>query len=390
MKCLHAADIHIREKDIVEIETCLNFLVETAAKENVDLVIIAGDIFDSQEVKMASRSARLAVKTISALADIAPVAIIKCTDSHDGNAPEILSYARGRFSVYVATMPQQILLADGILCATSPGKVRAVLTLIPQPSKQFFQTRAGIEGADQEIGQAMSALFGGFGAQAAVYPGVPHILAGHWNVNGCRLANGQIRTGMDIEVSVDQMNLGNFDIGCLGHIHVQQVLGGRYFYSGPIYATKIDEDGPKGFYVHDLDTLSGVWESRFIETPCKKMVRLSHDLTPVLTETEKSDLYYHEHGEVAGAHVRLDLTIWQDEAGTLDKQEIEKHYLSLGAESADIRIIRVPRVTVRAESVLKAETLPDKIARMAEIRGEIVSAGVLVKAAEIENAQPAG
>ena len=385
MRVLHSGDWHTRDKDIEEIEKCLRKVVDTAREEAVDLIVIAGDLFDSQDVKLDSLSAKLIVRVISELADIAPVAIVIGTASHDGTAAEILRYARGKHFVHVASVPEQVFLTAGDVYMR-PGigniKPNAVLTLIPTPTKQFLQ------GTDQDISQAMSAVFAGFGAQAAQHK-APHILVTHLNVNGCRLANGQIRTGMDIEVSVDQMNLGNFDLGCLGHIHIEQCLGEKYFFSGPIYATKIDEDGRKGFWIHEFPkTPMGVFSHRFTETPAKKLLRLHHDFVkdPPIDELDIV-LYQFERSEIEGSFVRCDFTVYQDEAGKISKETITSFYKSAGALDVDIRIIRVPRETVRAEAVLKADRLRDKIVKMAEIKNETVSEGILTKADQLEDMQ---
>ena len=268
MKILHTSDWHLRDRDIEEAEKCLKHLADTAMTEAVDLAVIAGDIFDSQEVRLDSRAARLAVKAVSALADTCPVAIIIGTPSHDGRAPDILAYVRGRHRVHVAAVPEQIEMAG------------AVLTLIPQVTKQYFQ------GSDQEVGAAMSAIFMGFGAKAA--GNHPHILVYHGGISGAKLPNGHVPIGMEIEVSTDQLMLANPDLGCLGHLHLRQQIGDRFFYAGPIYATKIDEVGPNGFWIHELipggrggggeDPIyvePPSWEHSFIEIPGKLTTRLS-------------------------------------------------------------------------------------------------------------------
>jgi len=254
MKIIHISDEHIRDKDIEEIEKCLSFIVKTACTEAPDLIISAGDLFDSQDIKMGSRAARAAVQFISALADIAPVAIVTGTASHEGTAPEILRYARGAYDVFVATYPQQVYLEDGFLFDRPAGdKIpECIVTLIPQPTKQFFQTRAGIEAAELEIGQAMGGLFAGFGAQAANYPGAPHILVYHGCISGGQASNGQLMTGRDIEVSRDQLALSGASLILCGHLHLPQELPGNIFYSGSIYANNIGEDHKHGFYVHEI------------------------------------------------------------------------------------------------------------------------------------------
>lgn len=107
MKILHCADLHIREKDVEEIDGCLSMIVRTARDERVDLAVIAGDIFDSRDIKLDSRSALMAIAFVSALADICPVAIVLGTPSHDGKAPEILRFARGIFPIRVYARPDR-------------------------------------------------------------------------------------------------------------------------------------------------------------------------------------------------------------------------------------------------------------------------------------------
>ena len=255
MKILHTADFHLRDKDIDEAEKCLNFLIETARSEKVDLIINAGDTFDSQEVKLDSKSARLAVRVVSELADIAPVAIIIGTNSHDGKSPEILRFAKGVFPVHVSAVPEQVyFIKDGNAFRESGEGYRpqAVITLIPAITKQYWQSNSSIETADQEIGQAMSGLFSGFGVQAAPYS-APHILIHHGGVAGAKASNGQLMTGRDIEVSLDQLSLSGACLILCGHLHLPQELPGSIFYSGSIYANNIGENHKHGFYIHEIN-----------------------------------------------------------------------------------------------------------------------------------------
>jgi hypothetical protein len=385
LKILHMADIHARDKDLDEINRCMTTIIGTARAEKPDLIVIAGDIFDSRDIKTESETSLFIIGCMCILANIAPIAIVTGTPSHDGNAPRILESVRGVFPVKVVSAPEQIHLYASEFRAAEPyGIPNAVLTLIPTPTKQYLQ------GSDGDITQAMSGLFAGFGAQAAEYK-CPHILVTHLNIGGSKLPNGYVRVGMDIEVSIDQMNLGNFDLGCLGHIHINQCLGGKYFYSGPIYATKIDEDGPKGFYIHERHSICAEaghyeWESRFIETPAKKVIRFQENFTDGTSDIRS--LTFPQApiriDEFIGALVRLDYTVWQDEANLIDKDDVIAFYAGSGAADVDIRIIRIPRENIRAESVLKAETLRDKISKMAELRGEEVNGNTFEKCDVLE------
>ncbi|MEI7672206.1 MAG: hypothetical protein WCK00_08855 [Deltaproteobacteria bacterium] len=379
IKLLHAADLHLRDRDIDEAEKCLGFLVETAETEAVDLVVIAGDIFHSQDIKMDSRSAVLAIKTVSALADIAPVAIILGTSTHDGHAPEILRFARGACPIRVASGPEQIYLQGETFYNQGDPELssapEAILSLVPQPTKQFFQTTAGIEGSDQEIGQAMSGLFAGFGASAAEYhPCVPHILVYHGCVSGGKASNNQLMTGRDIEISRDQLAMSGAGLILCGHLHLPQELPGNIFYSGSIYPVDIGENHKHGFWIHKL---SADLSSLFLETPCKRIVRLKFDLTAGESITVPFE-------GIVGATVRIDVTVFQDEIGQVSRETIIENLKRWGAESIDIKVSPVPRETIRAAAVLEAQTLKDEFLEMSRLRGEQIDPEILVMAEKLE------
>ena len=389
MKILHVSDEHIRDRDIDEIAVILNMIVETAKAEQPDLIVSAGDLFDSQDVRMGSRSAIAAVGFISALADIAPVAIILGTSSHDGHAPEILRFAKGNCPIKVASVPEQYILEAGEFKTAEDNdgfgfQPEAIITLIPTPTKQFFQTAAGIETSDKEIGQAMSSLFAGYDAQAAAYPGMPHILVWHGGVSGARLPSGHVRTGMEIEISTDQMRMAGGERNFLGA-----------FYSGGIYPVKVDEQ-ECGFFIHDigendfiacmghihqpqiLAAYGDESKSRYIPAPFTKTVRFKFDLTA----GEKVTIPFEGLG---GAAVRIEVTTWQDETGQIGKDTITENLKRWGALSVDVRINAVPRETIRAAAVLEAQTLRDEFSEMAKLRGEDLDPEILVMAEKLEN-----
>ena len=240
---------------IEEAEKCLNFLVETADAEAVDLMIIAGDIFDSGDVKLDSKAAKLVIRTFNRLADIAPVAVILGTPSHDGTAAEILSFVRGKYPIHVATRPEQIFLQTlafvDIEAAVKYGGCDAVISLVPAPTKQYFQGNGDIKQGDAEIAAAMSQIFAGMGATAAGF-GVPHILVGHWQTAGSLISETQVLTGVDIEISPDMMALSNADLILLGHIHLKQQIKKNIFYSGSLFANNWGEVNDHGFWIHEI------------------------------------------------------------------------------------------------------------------------------------------
>jgi DNA repair exonuclease SbcCD nuclease subunit len=384
MRILHIADIHARDKNIEEIETCLWFVVQQA--KDVDLIVIAGDIFDSRDIRLDSKAAKLIIKTISELADIAPVAVIVGTPSHDGTAPEILRYSRGKHFIHVSSMPEQIYLVGGELSLSlGIGNIKpdAILTMIPQPTKQYFN-QGSISESNESISQAMNGLFAGFGAKAAEFTRIPHVLVGHWNVSGARLSTGQILTGQEIDISIDQMGFTNAAAHLLGHIHMSQQIGDRTFYSGSLYPLTWAEVEDKGFWLHEFDA-DELCKSTFVKTPTRKLTRFAYDLTDDFNGYSVADrMASEDQSKTSSASVRLDLTVWQDDAAKIDKETITKIYMENGALDVDIRIIRIPRETVRSESVLKADSLRLKLLAMAELRGESVTESILIKSDLLE------
>ena len=393
MKILHFADVHTRDKDIEEIEKCLNFIVGTARAEAPDIIINAGDTFDSAGIKADSLSAKLSFKIIKELADIAPVVIIIGTKSHDGEIAETLQYIKADHFVHVINHPAQLYYADGQI-ADQVGilaPVEAVLSLVPAPTKQHFSTDSDIKGADSEIAQAMSVMLTGFAAQAELYKDCPHVLVGHWNITGSLISETQTLTGVDIELSKEQMALSNAGICLMGHIHKAQKLEPNIFYSGSIIPLTWGELDPKGFYIHTLEGKNLI-ESKFIKTPSRKRIKLSEDLTGSQDLTDLAGiplmgmlLAGDAPVDVKDAVVRVEFKVFQDEAAKINTDEIKTSLMSSGAKEADIRIIRVPRENVRSQKILKLTSLRDKLCEMAKLKQEVVPASILEKADHLES-----
>jgi hypothetical protein len=169
------------------------------------------------------------------------------------------------------------------------------------------------------------------------------------------------------------------DLICLGHIHLPQK-----YYSGSLYAQNVGENHKHGFYIHEFDDIfHGTWMSRFIETPAKKLSRISFDYTDGGVGEITAGLLVGV--AVEGTFARLDFKVFQDEADKIDKEAITEIMKAAGAIGVDIRIVRVPRQNVRSEAVLKSESLRDKIQKMAELKEEQISETVLQKAELLEN-----
>ena len=395
LKVLHFADVHTRDKDIGEIEKCLKYIVKKAKEEQPDIIIDAGDTFDSRHIKMDSQSAKMIFGIFQELADIAPVAIVMGTPHHDGTTTEVLKYIKAKYPIYVASRPEQILLAGGrfgtdLSEPELPAEFMtgAIISLCPAPTKQFFgDAEDSIKDTDVGIADAMSSIFAGFAAQAEAY-NVPHILVGHWNTTGSLISETQTLIGVDIEISKDQMALANADIVCLGHIHKNQQIGDNIFYSGGVTSLTWGEMDVKGFYIHAIPSNGLPFRSYFIDTPSTKRIKIHEDLT-VGNAVDLVNIAFYPitPGELADAHVKIEFEVFQDEAAKIDLEKIKKYYLSEGASKVEIRVNYIPRENVRSQTILKLTTLREKLIEQARLKGETVKESILTKADLMEGGE---
>lgn len=400
MKILHMADIHARDKDIQEVKLCLLHILAIAHEEKPDIIIDAGDTFDSQDIKADSQTAKLIFYIFSELANIAPVAVLIGTRLHDGQVAETLRYIKARYPVWVSSKPEQLYLAEGDLhidpsklFAPMQAPIEAAISMVPAPTKQYFATQSDIKGSDAEIAQAMSVMFAGFAAQAEAYD-CPHILAGHWNTTGSLISETQTLTGVDIEISKAQMALANADLICLGHIHLAQEIKPNIFYSGGIYHTTWGEMEDKGFYIHEFERRPSdddyhLLASRFLLTPTRKLIKVDADLTEesAFEEFEELDAVLYAYGpdDLKDAYLRLEFKVYQDEAQRINIDTYKNFFLSAGAKEVDVRLSRVPRENIRSKNILKLTTLREKLIEQARLKDETVPESILLKADRLES-----
>ena len=131
--------------------------------------------------------------------------------------------------------------------------------------------------------------------------------------------------------------------------------------------------------------------SEFVETPAKKLLDISVDLTTEDVDGDEFDLLFRlklapQGKDVAGAHVKIKI---KARVGVVlpSLTEIKKQYTGAGAANVDIAVSRIPVMTVVCDTS-EAETLPEKIrlhakATDAKHPPDVIS-GILDKAAMLE------
>ncbi len=369
LKVLHTGDIHFR-KDLHSLEGCLDTILEKA--KEVDLAIIAGDLFD-ERVYHDSMVFQRANDFVYSLASITPTLLLKGTPSHDGNS--IFVFKRLRGTLYIAEKIEQIAFTgDNFISFESddiPSEAIAVISCLPTPNKAVIDSDSIHEG-NCTIQDLLREVLLGWGQvnEKAKSVGKKTILVGHIGVSGASLSTGQQLIGRDIELGVEDMRLAKAELVCLGHIHKAQNWG-EIFYCGSIDRLNFGEKEEKGFWIHTLDKKL---KNEFIKTPARELVEFEFDGKPSIEDIEVSH----------GTYVKLKYRVYEEEANTISDTELEKALLERGAESVKIEKIVIPCERVRSEKIAEISTMEEKLKEWANVNGTELPAGVVGKLNKLE------
>jgi len=386
IKIAHTADWHLNDPNHDEIVRVIDFMVADIHSQKPDLIVIAGDLTESRNTRLESRSARTIISTVLTLSRIAPVIIISGTPSHDGLCPEILRGIDER--VYVSTYPEMLVVSDGVFKSYSPFEVykegSVFISTLPTPTKQHFNSDSSIAESDSEIAKAISGILTGFGIMAGQMKtvGIPHIHVGHYQVSGAFVSETQTLTGVDIDIHPDQIEAARADVVCLGHIHKAQVIRDSIVYSGGITRNTFGELDEKGYYLHTIGEAGLVSEFRQLPARNLFIIRKNFLERPVDNKELTDGIL---GTQLPNTCIKIELTVWADEAVKVDQDLIKDHFYECGCDKVYLVIIRKPRETVRSERITEAITLPEKIKAMAELRQEEISPDVFEKAVMLES-----
>ena len=225
MKLLHTSDWHVGRRirgrsRAEEHKDVLSEMVEIAASENVDLTIVAGDLFDVSSP--APEDERLVYRTLLSLSEIAPVVVV--AGNHDswrrldaiGPLLEL-----GRIIPVARPLPPdeggRISFEDiGVTVAALPfvsqrAIVRAgeIMSLDPDQHHQTYEAR---------MRQVIDALTAGMDVDTV------NILTSHLTVYGATPGGGERESHVFGYALPPQSFPGSLSYVALGHLHRQQLI----------------------------------------------------------------------------------------------------------------------------------------------------------------------
>ena len=355
MKILHTADWHLggsrkgptvdgKNLRLEDTKNCIESVIEQAEKEEPDVILISGDIFDTCALYEDKNNHEIedAYRYITMLSMICPVVVMRGTPNHDGESRFSLlrEVLKNNPDVHIVTEPEIVELD------TVEGSVN--IAAVPGFDRGVF--RAKYPGASKEeeneiFTQELTNIV--LGLRASCAKDAAKILMAHYTVPGSNMESGQVSFYNKSEPVLLQETLkaAGFDLVCMGHIHRPQLVEDtdNVFYSGAVNTiTFNDENQDRGFWLHILehDVLGkeGVLltDSQFRKTPYREMltIRLGSSTIGLLNDaiTQEDTIAFLMSGyPVEGKMVRVLYECTEEQRAAFNSAILEKALYEYGA-----------------------------------------------------------
>lgn len=282
MRILHTSDWHIGRSfhghpTIDALRGVLERLVDQVREHEVELVILAGDVFDSATPGPACYP--VLTETLAALAD-AGAQVIVTSGNHDSAARLGFQSALLRPGIHVVTDPGAIARPITVTDEHGPIHVYALPFLEPTLVRHLWP-EASLRTQADTIEHALTLV-----RADAAERGGRYVVAAH-----CFAAGVDATPGVEREIrqgSLDVVPLAAFegpDYVALGHIHGRQVLSERVRYAGaPLHYSFGEGDKPRGSWLVELGA-TGLGEVRWLDLPVpRRLVTVRGPLDQLLTD----------------------------------------------------------------------------------------------------------
>jgi exonuclease SbcD len=287
MRILHTSDWHIGRtfhghSTVAALETVLAAMVEVVRERSVDVVIVAGDVFDST-VPAAEHYGVLG-RTLSALRDAGAVVVVT-SGNHDSAARLGYQAEFARLAgIHVITRPDQHDVPVVLHDEHGPVSIYGIPYLEPSLVRHLYPDVALRRHSD-----VMALVMDRVRADARERGG-RSVVVSHCFATGA--------AGSDVERDItagglDYVPLATFegpDYVALGHIHGRATLSERVRYSGaPLHYSFSEADKPRGAWLVELG-VAGLDTVEWIALPVPRpLARLTGTLDDLLASPEYAE-----------------------------------------------------------------------------------------------------
>ena len=393
----HFADLHfsVKPEKLEETTRVTDAALALLAAEPVELIVLSGDTVDEHDgaIRVDSPAARAAISFVQRAAELAPVAIVTGTPSHDRETPYLFRHLASFHPIYVADKIEMMALRLNAFTRhqftpyeQAEGEIAAVLTFIPSPDKSKVIAAFGGESKQltnlcaKEVLHDALAYIGEI--NATVPAGIPRILIGHGMITGAQYSTGAVSTGEDFEFGVSDLHATNTDYKAFGHVHKFQTFPGNIVYAGSPGRLNFGEVENKGFVLVQITPNGTNWN--FVQLPARTFLIREHEWKDETGADGLMIAVEQFSAECNGCDVRFRYTVPEEDRHKVVRPLIEEMFLSGGARIVKIECTIVPRIRARAAGISRLETLPEKIDKWASTVGVDVPPRVMEIAATIE------
>ena len=285
MKILHTSDWHVgkrlmsRER-LSEQAEVLDEIAQICEDEQVELVLIAGDIFDTYTP--SAEAEELFFAKIKKVAGEHRAVLIVSGNHDDGVRLSAISPLSREQGVYVVGNSRELKIPQGgnrntYPTATGKGWVifqnasgeRVFVSTLPYPNEaRFKEEKSDLPYVERMLGWIEE-------GQSGNTEGLPSIFLAHVFVAGGAVSDSEREIDLGGARAIPIDALPKCDYIALGHLHKKQKMGkGHSYYSGSPLQYSFDESADKGVKVFTLSQ-NGVENLQDIPlTKGKKLIRL--------------------------------------------------------------------------------------------------------------------
>lgn len=284
MRILHTSDWHIGRSfhghaTLDALRGVLDALVAQVRRHRVDVVIVAGDVFDSAAPSAGCYT--LLTDALGGLSD-AGACVIVTSGNHDSAAR--LGFQSGllRSGIHVLTDPSDVGTPVTVDDEHGPVHFYGIPFLEPTLVRHLWP-EADVRTQHGALAHAMSLVRGDAAARGERSVAIAH----------CFAAGVEPTAGLERDIQqggLDVVPLSVFDgpaYVALGHIHGRQQLSDRVRYAGaPLHYSFGEGDKPRGSWLVDLDA-DGLAAVAWLELPVpRRLVTLRGRLDDLLSDPE--------------------------------------------------------------------------------------------------------
>ena len=230
VRLLHTADWHVGKSlkgvsRLDEQEGVLREIVAVARAQEVDAVLIAGDLYDSAAPSASAQ--RLVVRTLTALAGTgAQVVVIAGNHDHAATLDAYRPFAQAAGITMVGSV--RTAGSGGVVSFTTRGGEQATVAVLPFLSQRYAVRAAELvahtpaentSAYDQRVRDIVAALTGGFRTDAV------NLVMAHLTVLGGTFGGGERAAQSIFEYAVPAAVFpADAHYVALGHLHRRQAL----------------------------------------------------------------------------------------------------------------------------------------------------------------------